>query len=235
MNLNRLLAGTIALILIAGTTGNALAFTMGFQDEYDPSNWTFFTRGNGEIDASGAPDEITITGSDDSGLCNLDDIALDPESGRPIFPTQHEGYPRCETILTIDIGCEGNIQFDFDYQTFDVDGAFWDPAGYLVNDVFFNLTDDGGPTNQAGSASVDVSAGDIFGFGIEASDDQEGEAFVTISSFKAPTCVVAGELLPMDNTALFLAGLSQSAIWMIPTLAGIAGAGIIIRQRLHRD
>ena len=46
--------------------------------------------------------------------------------------------------------------------------------------------------------------------------------------------VVAGELLPIDSAALFLAGLSQSAIWMIPTLAGLAGAGIIIRQKLQR-
>ena len=47
--------------------------------------------------------------------------------------------------------------------------------------------------------------------------------------------VVAGELLPIDNTALFLAGLSSSAVWIIPTLAGLAGAGVIIRQKLHRD
>lgn len=47
--------------------------------------------------------------------------------------------------------------------------------------------------------------------------------------------VVGGELLPIDNTALFLAGLSQSAVWMIPTLAGIVGAGVIIRRKLHRD
>ena len=49
------------------------------------------------------------------------------------------------------------------------------------------------------------------------------------------TVVVGGEFLPMDATALFIAGLSGSAIWMIPTLAGLAGAGFIIRQKLQRD
>jgi len=40
--------------------------------------------------------------------------------------------------------------------------------------------------------------------------------------------VVGGDLLSIDNTALMLAGLSSSAIWMIPTLAGIAGAGFYL-------
>jgi len=38
--------------------------------------------------------------------------------------------------------------------------------------------------------------------------------------------IVGGELLPIDNTALMLAGLQSSAIWMLPVLAGAAGAGI---------
>jgi len=37
---------------------------------------------------------------------------------------------------------------------------------------------------------------------------------------------VGGELLSIDSTALVLAGLQSSAIWMLPVLAGAAGAGI---------
>ena len=36
--------------------------------------------------------------------------------------------------------------------------------------------------------------------------------------------VVGGELLPIDSTALMLAGLQTSAIWMLPVLAGVAGS-----------
>jgi len=36
---------------------------------------------------------------------------------------------------------------------------------------------------------------------------------------------VGGELLPIDTTALMLAGIQSSAIWMLPVLAGAAGAG----------
>ena len=45
-------------------------------------------------------------------------------------------------------------------------------------------------------------------------------------TFQTP--VVGGELLPIDNTALLLAGLQTSAIWMLPVLAGAAGAGIAV-------
>jgi len=37
------------------------------------------------------------------------------------------------------------------------------------------------------------------------------------------TPVVGGEFLPIDSTALMLAGLQSSAIWMLPVLAGAAG------------
>ena len=50
--------------------------------------------------------------------------------------------------------------------------------------------------------------------------------------FPAPK--VAGELLPLDNTALLLAGFSSIAIWMVPAILGVAGAGIyFIKTRKH--
>lgn len=39
---------------------------------------------------------------------------------------------------------------------------------------------------------------------------------------------VAGELIPLDSTSLVVAGLTGSAIWMIPTIASIAGTGIYL-------
>ena len=48
-----------------------------------------------------------------------------------------------------------------------------------------------------------------------------------ISSNQNP---VAGELVPLNTTALFISGLSSSMIWMVPTLVGIAGAGFYFIQ-----
>ena len=36
--------------------------------------------------------------------------------------------------------------------------------------------------------------------------------------------IVGGEFLSIDSTALLLAGLQTSAIWMLPVLAGVAGS-----------
>jgi len=52
------------------------------------------------------------------------------------------------------------------------------------------------------------------------------------------TCpqLVAGEILSIDSSALVVAGLTSSAVWMIPTLAGIAGAGVyLVKLRANRD
>ena len=48
--------------------------------------------------------------------------------------------------------------------------------------------------------------------------------------------VIGGRLLPIDNIALFLAGLQISAIGMIPTLAGLAGAGFyLVKFRTNKE
>jgi len=48
--------------------------------------------------------------------------------------------------------------------------------------------------------------------------------------------LVGGELLTIDSTALMLAGLQSSAIWMLPILAGAAGAGAYyIKTRMNKD
>jgi len=47
---------------------------------------------------------------------------------------------------------------------------------------------------------------------------------------------VGGELIPIDNTALMLAGLQSSAIWMLPVLAGAAGIGAYyIKTRMNKE
>ncbi|MFQ5440779.1 MAG: hypothetical protein ACE5DL_04875 [Nitrosopumilaceae archaeon] len=51
-----------------------------------------------------------------------------------------------------------------------------------------------------------------------------------------PTVPVAGDLLTVDSSALVIAGLASNAIWMIPTIAGLAGAGIyLVKFRANKD
>jgi len=51
-----------------------------------------------------------------------------------------------------------------------------------------------------------------------------------------PQPPVGGEFLPIENTALLLVGLQSSAIWMLPVLAGAAGAGVYyIKTRMNKE
>ncbi len=54
----------------------------------------------------------------------------------------------------------------------------------------------------------------------------------------APVCQptpVAGKLLPLDSTALFLAGIQSMSVWMIPTVIGLAGVGVyLVKFRANR-
>ena len=51
-----------------------------------------------------------------------------------------------------------------------------------------------------------------------------------------PDSPVAGDLLSLDSSALVIGGLTSSAVWMIPAVAGITGAGIyLVKTRANRD
>jgi len=39
---------------------------------------------------------------------------------------------------------------------------------------------------------------------------------------------VAGQLLPLDSTALFLAGIQSMSVWMVPAVVGLAGVGVYL-------
>ena len=43
-----------------------------------------------------------------------------------------------------------------------------------------------------------------------------------------PAPPVAGELLPLDSTALMIAGLTSMTVWMVPAVAGLAGVGVYL-------
>ncbi|MDH3278500.1 MAG: hypothetical protein OEM21_10430 [Nitrosopumilus sp.] len=51
-----------------------------------------------------------------------------------------------------------------------------------------------------------------------------------------PITTVAGELLSINSSTLVIGGLASSAVWIVPTIAGIAGAGVyIVKLRANRD
>jgi len=114
---------------------------------------------------------------------------------------------------------------------------------FIVSSTAFNQAE-GGITVTPFGASLGLVDSDVNSnfshnifvgtFGLQIVDDDQadqilsiaGRGVVTDDGIEPEEPVVGGELLQIDNTALLLAGLSQNAIWMLPVLAGAAGAGI---------
>ncbi|MEB3277536.1 MAG: PEP-CTERM sorting domain-containing protein [Lyngbya sp.] len=152
----------------------------GFSDGYEVENWTFQNNNaDGFVNTSNAPESITLTGGN---------------NGSGAFGS---------SWYTATSLADGLVSFDWSYITNDIDGPNWDPFGYILNGVFTTLTSSGGGTNQSGSVSFAVLAGDLFGFGVNTTDNGLGAATVTVSNFEAPQSVPE----PGTIAALGLIGL----------------------------
>ncbi|WP_295881850.1 PEP-CTERM sorting domain-containing protein [uncultured Thiohalocapsa sp.] len=151
-----------------------------FTGPYDVANWTILAEGNGSVDTSGAPDLVTLIGSN-SG------------TGNPL---------NVDFVITAIRNAA--IEFDWSYITQDLDGPVFDPFGYVVNGVFTRLTDNTGPDSQSGHGKFYVEEGDIFGFRQATVDDLFGGATTEISNFKVIPAPASAILLLAGLGALAL-------------------------------
>lgn len=136
-----------------------------FAGAYAPSKWsTILSPGStGSVNTASAPTSIIIRGSDGAGGTNVD---ID---------------------YTVTAIATGLWSFHWDYHTNDFDlSPMYDPAGVLINGVFTQLTNNGGPIDQSGNFSQTVSVGDVIGFRVRATDNTAGDATFTISGFGPP-------------------------------------------------
>ncbi|NCS24621.1 MAG: PEP-CTERM sorting domain-containing protein [Microcystis aeruginosa BS13-02] len=167
---------TVSLTLAAASSASA-ATVFGFQDAYDPINWTFTnSNADGSVNTGGAPASISLTGGDNgSGFSGTTDY-------------------------TTTAAAAGTVTFDWNYSTADV-SAFFDPFGYLLNGSFSFVTSS--PNN--GTSTFNVLAGDSFGFRVYTLDNRFGRGGVTISNFSAPGPVAPPPTpVPEPSTVLSL-------------------------------
>ena len=159
---------------LAAASGASAATVFGFQDAYDPINWTFAnSNADGFVNTGGAPASISLTGGNNDSVI----------SGT--------------TNYTTTAAAAGTVTFNWNYSTANV-SAFWDPFGYLLNGSFTQVTNDEGDVVQNGTSTFNVLAGDSFGFRIFTRDKSVGPGSVTISNFSAPATV------PEPSTVLSL-------------------------------
>ncbi|MCB0762754.1 MAG: hypothetical protein KDC12_14605, partial [Flavobacteriales bacterium] len=146
-------------LVCTNTSGDA----MGFIGTFDPFNWTFQTSpGNGWIE--GSVGYMAIAGTNN-------DLSL------------NSGVVSQASIVA---QYAGEYTFTWTYAT--LDGPQYDFA-YYINDVQFLLTSELGGVAQSGTITMNVNAGDIIGFGINATDGVFGRGYLLITDFTWPNVV----------------------------------------------
>ncbi len=256
MKVNRLLAGTLALVLVAGFgipaygggvacgTSATLAVMINLPTnciEVDDKIFTNFRNFNGNFD----PAQITVTGVTVGTEKGLQFTSQTLSTGTPPqnigivfeYDVISNGDPISDNTLTLDsfvlTDPFGTLdtRIVVEEMVFDQQGqiAFKDVSADGLNNQ--DLLDHVDYPSLHQMVSVNVDIGIALGLGCEITQ----LCFVSISQFTQtfsqspePEPLVGGELLPIDNTALVLAGLQTSAIWMLPVLAGVAGSAFAI-------
>ena len=102
-------------------------------------------------------------------------------------------------------------------------GADAAAKGIKVSDIFV-LSFEDAAIKAVLKSDADASGG-VYTFTADGVDTATAIVDI-IKACGGPGQTVGGELLSIDNTALFVAGLLGNAFWMIPAIAGIAGTGI---------
>jgi hypothetical protein len=125
--------------------------------------YTFYNDDGGNATLSGSYPAFMITGSNDGS--GNDDSAFYVQT-----------YASATTIT-----------FTWQYESLDTGGSVYDPAGWILDGVETQLSTDGGPgTNSSGSFSVDVGAGQTFGWYVHSFDSTGGAGVLAVNEDLPP-------------------------------------------------
>ena len=233
MKLNRLLAGTLAFVLVAGLGTPAFAGEMPFDGE-DNTVWVdcFVVAGqSGDCSLDTGPSEFNLAPVFATWNCETLSVPLDSNNGLEsdcvvTVPNYIDPLPLKLIHITTDFAVVDDV--------------------LCFNDVEFPGPPPQGESGIRDSTSPNSPDGVIEEWRCEPNPDVENIFFTltsnevsnieihTVSKDVPPPPPVGGEFLPIDSTALVLAGLQTSAIWMLPVLAGIAGSAFGILYIKYR-
>jgi hypothetical protein len=137
-----------------------------FTGHYAPGLWDIHLGGNGTVDITTS--QIYIVGIDE-----------DPEATDALTQT------------TISVVSNGTVTFSWNFTTEDEDGSGFD-LGYYINGTRYDLVDASGDITQIGVVAIEVTTGDLLGFGVDEIDGCCGGGFLTITNFTAEVadCIV---------------------------------------------
>jgi len=223
---NRLLAVMLSFVLAAGLGGQAFAqSTPQAQITLDFSSGVYGNQANC-TDCTYTEDGFTMTTPDVAGqhfdvfLGNGDHLLFHNGGTNPV-----------DQVVLSQFGGE-----PFDLVSFDMVVGIFQGCSSAP---FFTIEDSNGnsilvPAGTLGPVQVNMLNTLSVTFTVDPSTfDNIAICMDNLIFDDAP---VGGELLSLDTTALMLAGLQSSAVWMIPTLAGLAAAGFyLVKFRANKE
>lgn len=118
------------------------------------------------------------------------------------------------------------ITYYYTYVTEDCCGAAFDPAGYFIGNKSTVLSDDhdvlnGNPTGafNRGIVTLDLKAGDEYGFYVQSGDSQEGPGEIFFST-----------VAMIDPSGSVMTPTPEPAAWVL-MIGGFGAAGSALRRR----
>lgn len=172
--INNVGTGNLNFAIETDTPGAGRDSGRDFTGAFDPDNWELVNspaNTGGSVDVEdGPPIEVFVTGGDDGVGGNTD--------------------------FQIEIPMDGTIAFSWGYQS--TDSGTFDTGGYVINGTYTQLAANNSQVpffNE--TATVEVSAGDIFAFRVNTQDGLFGPGVLGVTNFDFAPAVCGGDIVPV--------------------------------------
>ena len=99
------------------------------------------------------------------------------------------------TTYTFTAGGAESLSIPWAYSTLDCCGSYWDPAGYVLNGVYTQLSTNCNvqfTCDTSGTLNIALNAGDNFGFYVYSLDSIQGRAAIDVTTPEPATMALFG-------------------------------------------
>ena len=206
-NTQKLLAGTLALVLVAGFAPylviDAFALTLSWSG-----------TGSSGADPLGHTWQVNFFGTNNWGTPGVGAGQLSFLGGDWVSDFHFE-------VFSLPPGCAIDPSGD---TRFFADGTQWDRT--IVGDtIWFEAAD---------QVADRLDPGELFFVNVSFTCDISTITFDALWSMGPDDVIVGGEIIPLDTTALLLAGAQSVSMWMIPVVVSGAGIGVFVIMRSRK-